>query len=104
MNCDRGAGVRSSRRDDLERINIQDLVGYDAFETSILVLEHSPLRDIADLHAVKLGLPLVECRLADAVLATKILVALPASCCLRIATIRGSLNRLVFTVVSWARS
>lgn len=62
-----------SRGDNLERINVQRLVRYDALQATILILERSHLRDVADFHAAEFGLPAIEGRRTDAVSAAKIL-------------------------------
>ena len=58
--------------DNLQRVDMQHLIGDDSFQASILVLEGSHLCDVADVHAAELGLPLVERRGADPVAATEL--------------------------------
>jgi hypothetical protein len=57
---------------------MQRLVGDNPLQSSILVLERPHFRDVADFHAAKLGFPLVERRLADAVPAADVLGRLAA--------------------------
>jgi hypothetical protein len=46
---------------------MQHLIGDDPLQSTILVLERTHLRDIADFHAAELGLSLVTRRRANAV-------------------------------------
>ncbi len=62
-----------SRRGHLEDIDVERLIGDDAFEATILVLKRLHLRDVADFHAPKLRFPVVKRSGADAVLSAEIL-------------------------------
>jgi hypothetical protein len=69
----------SGRKWGHSNVDVERLIGDDAFESTILVLERLHLGNIADFHAAKFRLPGGERRRADAVVATKIFVAMPAS-------------------------
>jgi len=60
-------------------IDIQRLIGYDALESTILVLECLHLSDVTDFHAAELSFPFVERRLTRSVSRQTSLVALPGT-------------------------
>jgi hypothetical protein len=57
--------------DDVERFDVERLIGNDLLEPAILVLKLPALDQITDFQAAVLRPPAVQCRLVDAVLATE---------------------------------
>jgi hypothetical protein len=72
---------------------VQRLIGADALQPAILVLERPHLGDVADFHPAELGLPLVKRRLADAVPPADVFSRLAGLLLLRMPTIWASVNR-----------
>lgn len=62
-----------SRNNILKRGVVEREVGDDALELPVLVFQGAQSLGVADLHATKLALPVVESRVGDAVLTNQVL-------------------------------
>ena len=72
LRCAAVPALEVSRGDQLQGVDVERLIGDDALQAAILVLERTHFRDVADFHAAELRLPFVKRGTADSKLAADI--------------------------------